>query len=189
MAMTSVDDLLTEELRELLDAEKQAGRAYPKLMKAVASERLRKALDQHNDETKRQIERLEQVFEQLDVRPRGKACEAVRGLIEDAQDFVAKDLAPELLDVALVAAAQKMEHFEIAAYGSARAHAEALGLTEAARLLEETLEEEKAMDERLNAIALEEVNPKAVELAEREEEETAEADRAAAGNKPRRRKS
>ena len=144
MPMNSVNDLLAEELRELLDAEKQAGRAYPKLVKAVSSERLKEALDQHNDETKGQIERLNQIFEALDMRARGKSCEAVRGLIEDAQDFVEKDLAPELLDVALIAAAQKMEHFEIAAYGSARAHAEALGLAKVVRLLEQTLEEEKA---------------------------------------------
>jgi ferritin-like metal-binding protein YciE len=122
------------------------------------------------------------------VKSRGKSCEALRGLVEDAQDLVDKGFAPELLDVALIAAAQKMEHFEIAAYGSVRAHAEAIGLDKAVKLLDETLEEEKAMDERLNKIALGEVNERALEAEEEEGEDkstrSVRSERAAAGNKP-----
>jgi ferritin-like metal-binding protein YciE len=177
MAIHSMQDLLVEELRELVDAEKQASRAYPKLMKAVSSERLRKALDEHNNETKEQSERLNQIFEELDIRARGKACEAVRGLIEDAHDLIEKDMPSELLDVAVAAAAQKLAHLEIAAYGSARAHAEALGLDKVAQLLKETLGEEKAIDQRLNEIATQEVNSMAIkgEKAEEEKEEKPEA--------------
>ena len=122
------------------------------------------------------------------MQSRGKSCEAVRGLVEDAQDLADTGFSPELLDVALIAAAQKMEHFEIAAYGSVRAHAEALGLDKAVKLLDETLEEEKAMDERLNKIALDEVNERALQAEEEQDEDQkrpARAERAAAGNKPR----
>jgi ferritin-like metal-binding protein YciE len=209
MALNSMRDLMLEEIRELYDAEKQASRAYPKLMKAVSSERFKQAIEEHNEETKGQLERLERIFEELELRPRGTSCEALRGLVADAQDLIEQELDPELLDVALIAAAQKLEQFEIAAYGSARAHAEALGLEQAAKLLDETLEEEKAMDQRLNQLALDEVNPAALaaeqegeeeeeegdeeEEEEEGEEETTRSERATAGAKPgssrRRRKS
>jgi ferritin-like metal-binding protein YciE len=171
MAINSMQDLLVEELRELLDAEKQALRAYPRLIKAVSSERLKQAFEEHSQETEGQVERLNEIFEELDTRPRAKTCEALRGLVEDAQAIIKEDLTPELLDVALIAAAQKMEHFEIAAYGSAQAHAEALEIDKAAELLEETLGEEKAMDQRLNEIALEDVNERALEAEQEEGEE------------------
>src|SRR5579883_2243375 len=137
MPNRTMHDLLVEELREILDAEKQASRAYPKLMKMASSQSLKDAMEQHNEETKSQIDRLNQIFEQLDVRSRGKSCEALRGLVEDAQELAEKNFPPELLDVALIAAAQKMEHFEIAAYGSVRAHAEAMELDDAVGLLDE----------------------------------------------------
>lgn len=171
MAINSMQDLLVEELRQLLDAEKQALRAYPRLMKAVSSERLKQAFEEHSQETEGQIERLNEIFEELDTRPRAKTCEALRGLIEDALALTKEDFTPELLDVALIAAAQKMEHFEIAAYGSVGAWAEALDLDKAAQLLEETLGEEKAMDQRLNEIALEDVNERALEAEQEEGEE------------------
>ncbi len=185
MAKKTMLDLLVEELREILDAEKQAVRAYPRLVKAASSERLKDALEQHLEQTKGQIERLDKVFEHLDVNARGKTCETLRGLIADARDMIDKDLPEELLDVALIASAQKIEHFEIASYGSARAHAEAMGLDPVADLLEETLEEERSTDEKLNDLAINDVNQRA---AEREggEEEAEEVDRAAAGDKPRR---
>lgn len=183
MPVRTMHDLIVEELREILDAEKQATRAYPKLIKMTSSERLKEAFEQHSEETKGQIERLNQIFEDLDMRTRGKPSEALRGLVEDSQELMDRGLSPELVDVALIAAAQKMEHFEIAAYGSVRAHAEALKLDSAVQLLNQTLKEEKAMDQRLNDIAVKEVNPKAIEAEG--EEEGGQIDRAAAGNKPR----
>lgn len=183
MPIKTMHDLVVEELREILDAEKQATKAYPKLMKVASSERLKQALEQHNEETKGQIERLNRIFEDLDMRSRGKPCEALRGVVEDAQDLIDRGLAPALLDVALIAAAQKMEHFEIAAYGSACAHAEAMKLGKAVELLNQTLEQEKAMDRKLNDIAINEVNPKAIEPEA--EEEGARIERAAAGDKPK----
>src|SRR5690242_8886330 len=103
MANRTMHDLLVEEMREILDAEKQASRAYPKLIKMASSDSLKEAFEQHNEETKGQIERLNQIFEELDMRSRGKSCEALRGLVEDAQDLVDKNFPPELLDVALIA--------------------------------------------------------------------------------------
>jgi ferritin-like metal-binding protein YciE len=201
MAMKTMRDLLVEELREILDAEKQAVRAYPKIMKMVSSAQLKEAIEQHTEETKNQIERLNQIFDELDMRTRGKACEALRGLVEDVQELMDKGLSPELQDVAIIASAQKMEHFEIAAYGSASAHAEALGLDNCVKLLQETLKEEKATDAKLNKIALGEVNKRAVSSEAEEGEQAegresgkerrqrmAEVDRAAAGDKPRSKK-
>ena len=184
MAKKTLNDLLVEELREIMDAEKQGVRAYPQLIKAASSQSLKDALARHLEQTKEQVERLNRIFEELDVRMRGKACETVRGLVEDARDMMEKDLSPQLIDVALIAAAQKIEHFEIAAYGSARAHAEALGLDSVAEQLETTLEEEKATDDKLNDLALNDINPKAVEM----EDEIVESEREAAADKPRRRK-
>jgi ferritin-like metal-binding protein YciE len=192
VAIKTMRDLLIEEMREMHDAEKQAVRAYPKLARKLQTESLKTAVEEHLEETKSQIERLEQLFEQMESRPRGKRCEAMRGLIEDAQELLDLGLEDEMLEVVLIPALQKMEHFEIAAYGSARAHLAALGLDEAVKVVEESLEEEKAMDERLTRIAAEEVNPRAVEMAaeeEREEggeeEERESVDRAAAGDKPK----
>jgi ferritin-like metal-binding protein YciE len=164
MAVKSMQDLLLEELRDIYSAERIASRAYPKLRKALVTGELGQAVERHLEETKGQIERLGQIFDKLETRSRGKTCHAMEGLVEEAQEHLEKDLAPELLEVALVAELQKMEHYEIAAYGSARAHAEALGLSEVVGLLDETLEEEKKTEQLLNDLALRTVNPKAVEL-------------------------
>ena len=184
MAKKTLHDLFVEELREIMDAEKQGVRAYPQLIKAASAQSLKDALSRHLEETKEQVERLNRIFEELDVRMRGKACETVRGLVDDARDMMEKDLSPQLIDVALIVAAQKIEHFEIASYGAACAHAEALGLEPVAELLETTLDEEKATDDKLNDLALNDINPKAVEMAE----EIVEGEREAAADKPRRRK-
>jgi ferritin-like metal-binding protein YciE len=165
MAIKNVQDLLLQELRDLYDAEKQLVRALPKMAKGASSEQLRQAFEEHLDETKGQVERLEQVFETLDKRSRGKPCEAMRGLVQEASEMMEEIKTPQVLDAALIAGAQKVEHYEIAAYGSVRALAEACGHQEAAQLLEETLEEEKAADEKLNQIALSEVNRTALEAA------------------------
>ena len=165
MPVKSVHDLLLSELRDLYDAEKQLVKALPKMAKAASSEQLRVAFQEHLEETKNQTERLEKVFEKLDTPTRGKSCEAMRGLVQEASEMMEEIKTPQVLDAALITGAQKVEHYEIAAYGSVRALAEASGHKEVAQLLDETLEEEKAADEKLNHIALSEVNQAALEAA------------------------
>jgi ferritin-like metal-binding protein YciE len=165
MAVKSVNDLLLEELRDVYHAEKQLVKALPKMAKKAKSDKLRQAIEQHLEETKGQVDRLEQVFEKLDSRSRAKRCEAMEGLIEEAEQAMEEITTPEVLDAAMIAAAQKVEHYEIASYGSARALAEALGHNEVAQLLEQTLEEEKQADQKLNEIALSEVNRTALQAA------------------------
>jgi ferritin-like metal-binding protein YciE len=163
MPVKTVQDLLLNELRDLYDAEKQLVNALPKMAKAASSEQLRQAIQVHLEETKIQVERLEDVFERLNTRTRGKRCEAMRGLVEEASEIMEEIKTPQVLDAALIAGAQKVEHYEIAAYGSARALAETCGHQEVAQLLDDTLEEEKQADEKLNQIALSEVNPSALQ--------------------------
>ena len=165
MAVKSVNDLLLGELRDIYHAEKQLVRALPKMAKKAKSDELRQAFEQHLEETKGQVERLDQVFQQLDSRSSGKRCEAMEGLIEEAKEMMDEVTTPEVLDAAMITAAQKVEHYEIASYGSVCALAEALGHKDAARLLEETLNEEKAADQKLNQIALSGVNKAALRVA------------------------
>ena len=121
MPIKNVQDLLLNELRDIYDAEKQLVRALPKMAKAASSEQLRVAFEEHLEETKNQVERLEQVFDNLDTKARGKRCEAMRGLVEEASEIMEEIKTPQVLDAALIAGAQKVEHYEIAAYGSVRA--------------------------------------------------------------------
>ena len=165
MPVKTTHDLLVEELRDLYHAEKQLQKALPKMAKASSSNKLRQAFEHHLEQTNGQVERLEQVFEKLDTRSRGKRCEAMEGLVEEAKEMMEEIKTPEVLDVALIAGAQKVEHYEIAAYGSARALAEAMGHKEVAQLLDDTLAEEKQTDELLNQLALSEVNKRALEKA------------------------
>jgi ferritin-like metal-binding protein YciE len=158
-------DLLIDELRDIYHAEKQLTRALPKLARAASNEQLKEAFTQHLEETRGQIERLEQVFELLDTRTRGKPCHAMEGLIEEAKEIMEMGLGPELLDVALIAAAQKVEHYEIAGYGTLVALAQASGFSEAAQLLQETLDEEKKTDQLLNKLAISDINKKAMKAA------------------------
>jgi ferritin-like metal-binding protein YciE len=162
MPVKNVQDLLLNELRDLYDAEKQLVKALPKMARAASSEQLRQAIQVHLEENKIQVARLEDVFERLETRTRGKRCEAMRGLVEEASEMMEEIKTPQVLDAALIAGAQKVEHYEIAAYGSARALAEACGHQEVAQLLDDTLEEEKQADQKLNQIALSEVNPSAL---------------------------
>ena len=165
MAAKNMQDLLIEELRDIYHAEKQLTRALPKMARAASNEQLKQAFTQHLEETQGQIERLEQVFEKLDTRTRGKHCHAMEGLIEEAKEIMEMGLAPELQDVALIAAAQKVEHYEIAGYGTLVALAQASGFSEAAQLLQETLDEEKKTDQLLNKLAISDVNKKAMKAA------------------------
>jgi ferritin-like metal-binding protein YciE len=165
MAVKSVNDLLLDELRDIYHAEKQLVKALPKMAKKAKSDDLRQAFEHHLDETKGHVERLDQVFQQLDARSGGQRCEAMEGLIEEAEELMGEIATPEVLDAAMIGAAQKVEHYEIASYGSVCALAEALGHKDAARLLEETLNEEKAADQKLNQIALSGVNQAALQAA------------------------
>ena len=165
MTVKTVQDLFLEELRDIYHAEKQLTRALPKMARAASNGQLKEAFTQHLEETRGQIERLEQVFELLDTRTRGKPCHAMEGLIEEAKEIMEMGLGPELLDVALIAAAQKVEHYEIAGYGTLVALAQASGFSEAAQLLQETLDEEKKTDQLLNKLAISDVNMKAMKAA------------------------
>lgn len=156
--ITDLRMLLVDELRDIYHAEKQITRALPKMIKAATSERLKAGFEQHLGETQAQIERLEQCFELLDERVRGKTCEAMRGIIEECQTMLEEDLTPEVCDAVLVASAQKVEHYEIASYGTVIAWAKDLGLANVAKLLDETLEEEKATDVKLTQLATKEIN-------------------------------
>jgi ferritin-like metal-binding protein YciE len=165
MAVKTVQDLLVDELRDIYHAEKQLVKALPKMAKSSKSAKLRQAFESHLEETKGQVERLETVFDKLEVPARAKRCEAMVGLIEEAQEMMGEIKTPEVLDAALIGAAQKVEHYEIASYGTVHALAEATGQQEVARLLNETLEEEKSADQKLNQIALTDVNRTALEQA------------------------
>ncbi|PWC85711.1 hypothetical protein TSH100_14065 [Azospirillum sp. TSH100] len=162
MAAKTMQDLLIEDLRDIYHAEKQIAKALPKMAKAVSSDQLRQAFETHLEQTNGQIERLQQVFEELDTRPRGKHCDAMEGLISEAQEILEMGLAPEVQDAALIAAAQKVEHYEIASYGTLHAYATACGLDKVAQLLDETLQEEKETDSLLNKLAIGDVNKKAM---------------------------
>jgi ferritin-like metal-binding protein YciE len=164
----NLHDLFLNELADVLDAEKQLGKALPALAEACRSQELRAAFDSHLEETKQQITRLEQVFKSLEEPVAIKSCKAMRGLLEEGEDQMEEFAGSSALDAALIAAAQKVEHYEIASYGTVLAWAEEMGHTDAAELLERSLAEEKAADETLTEIALAGANQEA-EAAEDEE--------------------
>jgi ferritin-like metal-binding protein YciE len=165
MTIKTTRELLIDELRDIYHAEKQLVKALPKMAKASKAPKLRQAFESHLEETKGQVERLDQVFEKLDTRSSGKRCEAMEGLIEEAKEMMEDIKTPEVLDAALIMGAQKVEHYEIASYGSVCALAEALGQNDVKQLLEQTLNEEKAADQKLNQLALSEVNKSALAAA------------------------
>ncbi len=165
MAVKTMQDLFIEELRDIYHAEKQLVRALPKMARAASSADLKAAFQDHLEETKEQVGRIEQIFDTLDQRKRAKPCEAMEGLIEEAKEMMEEIETPEVLDVALIGGAQKVEHYEIASYGTLAAMAKSLGHKEAQQLLEITLKEEKAADEKLNKIGVSNVNKKALQAA------------------------
>jgi ferritin-like metal-binding protein YciE len=173
--VSTVEDLLVEQIRDLYDAEKQLVRALPKMAKAAGSDELRQAIQDHLEETTNQVERLERVFQQLDKPAKGKPCKGMRGLIEEGGEALEEEAEEPLGDLALIAAAQRVEHYEIAGYGTARAMAEHLGQNEVVELLEETEEEEKAADSKLTEIALTLMREAESETGTAEEEEEAPA--------------
>ena len=159
MNIASLDQLLEDELKDLYNAEGQLVKALPKMAKAASHPSLKKAFTSHLLETKGQVERLAEVARLLGVRLKGKKCKAMEGLLEEGKEILEADGPSSVIDAALIGAAQRVEHYEIAAYGTARAFAEQLGNTKVARLLQKTLDEESAADEKLSAISLKSVLP------------------------------
>ncbi len=159
--MQTLEDLYMDMLKDLYSAEKQLVKALPKMAKAAQSSDLQKAFEEHLKQTERQVERIERIFSDLEGSPRGKKCVGMEGLIEEGNEIMKEDATPEVMDAGLIAAAQKVEHYEIAGYGTARTWAQHLGYNDAARLLQETLEEESAANEKLTRIAESHVNMEA----------------------------
>ena len=158
MKITTLEDLLADELKDLYSAENQLVKALPKMAKAVDSQDLRSAFEDHLKQTQKHVERLERICEKLDINPKGKKCMGMEGLIEEGSEILKGQGEPEALEAGIIGAAQRVEHYEIAAYGTARAHARQLGYVEAVNLLGKTLAEEKQADEKLTHIAENEIN-------------------------------
>jgi ferritin-like metal-binding protein YciE len=161
--LSSLDDLLVHELQDIYHAEGQVLKALPKMAKAASSDELRRAFEEHRLQTQGQVERLGQVFKLLGVPVKGRKCEGMAGLIEEGKKVMEQDAEPAVLDAALIAAAQKVEHYEIAAYGCVCTYAEMLGHDEVHDLLGQNLDEEETTDQRLTTLAESVINPEAEE--------------------------
>src|SRR5580765_2046987 len=160
MELETLHDLYVDELKDLYSAENQLLKALPKMAKAATSAELRQGFEAHLKETKGQVERLEDIFQELDESPKGKKCKAMEGLIEEGKEAMDDYEDADVLEAALIAAAQRVEHYEMAGYGTVRTYANLLGFKNAAKLLQETLEEESATDKKLSKLARG-INPKA----------------------------
>ena len=167
--MESLDELLEEELKDIYSAEKQLLKALPRMAKKASSGELKAALTEHLSVTEAQVARLENVFEALGKPAKAKTCKAMQGLIEEAKEVMEEDATPAVMDAAIIAAAQKVEHYEIASYGTVRTWARLCGEEEAADLLQETLDEEGEADKLLTQLAESFVNPQAEEGGDDEE--------------------
>lgn len=159
--MKDLRELLEHELKDIYSAEKQITAALPKVIDAAHDTRLKSRLQTHLTETEGQIGRLESIFGSMGINPGNKHCKAMEGLIAESSDMLKEDAEPEVLDAAIIAGCQKIEHYEISSYGTARHYAKELGIKDVADLLEQTLEEEKVADTKLNDLAIERVNKKA----------------------------
>jgi ferritin-like metal-binding protein YciE len=162
----SLHDLFVHELRDLYSAEKQLLKALPKMAKAANHEELKEGFEEHLGQTEEHVSRLEEIFEKLGVSSRGEKCAAMEGLIEEGKKILEEEMPENVLDAALIAAAQRIEHYEIAGYGTAKTFAEILGEDEAVDLLEQTLDEEKETDVKLTELAESTINADAEQVAE-----------------------
>jgi ferritin-like metal-binding protein YciE len=169
----TLHDAFLDELRDAYDAEKQLTKALPKMAKAASSPDLRAAFESHLEETRGQIERLEQVFATLDEKVRGKHCDGIEGIIEEGKSVMEEDFDEATMDACLIAGGQRAEHYEMAAYGTLVAWARSMGHADAAKLLQETLDEEKAADKKLTSLAQAGINKKAADAAHPEEDDDA----------------
>jgi ferritin-like metal-binding protein YciE len=177
----TLHDAFIDELRDTYDAEKQLTKALPKLAKASSNPELRQAFETHLKETQGQIERLEQVFESLDEKARGKHCDGIAGIIEEGKAIMEEDFDESTMDACLIAAGQRAEHYEMAAYGTLVAWAQAMGHSEAAELLQQTLDEEKAADLKLSDLAESGINQDAADATQPDEDEEEDEEPVGAG--------
>lgn len=161
----SMDDLFVNQIEDLYDAEQRLTKALPKMAEAARSSQLKQAFQSHLTETEGHVRRLEQIFREINKDPSRETCEAMKGLISEGEEMIKAHGDADIKDAALIAAAQRVEHYEISGYGTARSFARRLGLTQAANLLQQTLDEEKAADEKLNNIAEASVNVRATGAA------------------------
>lgn len=168
MKVSNLQELLVDELKDLYNAEQQLVKTLPKMAKSANSDELRTAFEEHLEQTKGHVERLDRAFESLNVATRGKKCLGMEGLINEGKELLETEMPEAVLDAGIIGAAQKVEHYEIAAYGTARRHAELLDLDDVVELLNQTLEEEKETDERLTEIA-ETINVEAEQPGESED--------------------
>ncbi len=170
MEMSNLQDLMVDNLKDLYSAETQMLKAMPRVAKKIQNEQLRSAFEMHMKETEEHIERLEQIFEQLGEKPTGKKCKGMEGLLEENKELLSEDAEQDVLEAGLIVGAQKVEHYEIAGYGSAVTFAKLLGNDQAARLLAQSLDEEERTDKKLTAIAESTINIQAAQGGDVEEE-------------------
>lgn len=170
MSLDSLHDLYVDELKDIHSAERQLLRALPRMAKAADSPELRAAFESHLKETEKQVERLDKIFGELDKKATGKKCKGMEGLLEEGKEMMEEEAEPAVMDAALIAAAQRVEHYEIAAYGCVRNYAELLGYSSAAKLLQQSLDEEEAADKKLSELAEGGINEAAVAVGVGEEE-------------------
>jgi ferritin-like metal-binding protein YciE len=162
MEIDDLRKLYVDELKDLYSAEKQILQALPRMAKKVQNPDLKKAFEQHVEVTRGQVERLDRIFEALGKSSRGKKCKGMEGLLEEGKEMMEEDMEPEVLDAALLSAAQKVEHYEIAGYGTVRTYAQLLGEDQAAKLLQQTLDEEGQTDKKLTQLAEKSINVEAM---------------------------
>jgi ferritin-like metal-binding protein YciE len=162
MKLNSLNKLYLEELRDLYSAETQLVKALPKMVKGASSDELKEAFESHLEQTKEHVERLTEIFDRLEEKPTGKTCQAMKGLIEEGSEMLEQEGDESVIDAGLIAAAQRVEHYEIAAYGTVRTFANLLGENDAAELLQQTLDEEGETDKQLSELAEGIVNEKAL---------------------------
>src|SRR3569833_1353454 len=161
MKLKNLEDLLLDEMEDLYDAEQQILAALPKMVDTATSPDLKKSFEMHLEQTQGHVKRLEQAFEILGEKPEAKTCKAMKGIIAEGAEVMKEDAEPEVKDAALIAAAQRVEHYEIAAYGCVRTYAEQLGKADAVELFEQTFKEEGQTDKKLSKLAVDVINVKA----------------------------
>jgi ferritin-like metal-binding protein YciE len=166
MKLDSLYKLFVEQLRDIYNAENQLLKALPKMAKQASSDELRQGFEDHLEQTREHVERLEQIFRDLDEKPKGKTCQGMKGLVEEGSEILGQDGEESVLDAGIIAAAQKIEHYEIATYGTLRTWANLLERDDAAELLQETLDEEGDTNNRLNDLAEDIINPEALSETE-----------------------
>jgi ferritin-like metal-binding protein YciE len=171
MSLDSLDKLFLEELKDVYNAEKQILRALPKMAKTADSPELQQAFTKHLNETEGQVQRLEKIFQELGQAARGKKCKGMEGLLEEGKEVLEEEGEPAVIDAALIASAQRVEHYEIAAYGCLRTYAQLLGYSQAERLLQQTLEEEEAADKKLTELGESGINEAAAAVGREVEAE------------------